>query len=129
MKVTALSKQEAAHRTIRALWLDETTTDAFSAEALSALLRRAASFLCPSTPRRLVDSVIEALSPLDESSLVTRPQVAAQLDLLVSIGDLIELPHRGDRKGRQIYLAPLHSWRRRSGGTSCSVCGPTAHHS
>ncbi|SED02942.1 hypothetical protein SAMN04490357_3594 [Streptomyces misionensis] len=106
MKVTALSKQEAAHRTIRALWLDETTTDAFSAEALSALLRRAASFLCPSTPRRLVDSVIEALSPLDESSLVTRPQVAAQLDLLVSIGDLIELPHRGDRKGRQIYLAP-----------------------
>ncbi|MQS06203.1 hypothetical protein [Streptomyces alkaliphilus] len=32
--------------------------------------------------------------------------MAAQLDLLVPIGDLIELPHQGDRKSRQIYLAP-----------------------
>ncbi len=37
---------------------------------------------------------------------MTRHDVAAQLDLLVSIGDLIELPHHGDRTSRQIYLAP-----------------------
>ncbi|WP_179857056.1 hypothetical protein [Streptomyces sp. OV198] len=32
--------------------------------------------------------------------------MATQLNLLLSIGDLIELPHEGDRKSRQIYLAP-----------------------
>ncbi|MDX2544678.1 hypothetical protein ACOT81_20490 [Streptomyces sp. WI04-05B] len=106
MKVTVLSDQEVAERTVRALWLDETSIDLFSSEALSALLRRAASFLCPAIPRRLVDVVLEALGPLDESPLVSRQNVAAQLDLLVSIGDLIELPHHGDRKSRQIYLAP-----------------------
>lgn len=106
MRVTALSVQEVAERTVHALWLDETATDLFSAEALSASLRRAASFLCPASPRRLVDAVLEALCPLDESSLMARHHVSAQLDLLVSIGDLIELPHHGDGKGRQIYLAP-----------------------
>lgn len=109
MKVTVLGKQEAAELTVRSLWLDETTTDAFSAEALSALLRRAASFLCPAPPRRLVDAVLEALSPLDEASLVTRQQVATYLDLLVSIGDLIELPAQPDHISRQIYLAPPSS--------------------
>lgn len=106
MKVTALSTQEVAERTVHALWLDEKATDLFSAEALSASLRRAASFLCPASPRQLVDSVLEALRPLDESSLMDRHRVAAQLDLLVSIGDLIELPRHGHGNGRQIYLAP-----------------------
>ncbi|MFD0290669.1 hypothetical protein ACFWJS_05320 [Streptomyces sp. NPDC127061] len=106
MKVTVLSDEEVAERTVRALWFDETTTDLFSSEALSALLRRAASFLCPATPRRLVDAVLEALSPLDNFPLISRHQIAEQLDRLVSVGDLIELSHRGDRKSRQIYLAP-----------------------
>jgi hypothetical protein len=43
---------------------------------------------------------------LDEATLIARHHVSAQLDLLVSIGDLIELPRPGDGKGRQIYLAP-----------------------
>ncbi|EFL24976.1 hypothetical protein SSOG_04690 [Streptomyces himastatinicus ATCC 53653] len=106
MKVTALSIQEVAERAVHALCLDETTTDLFSAEALSASLRRSASFLCPASPRRLVDAVLEALCPLDELSLMARHHISAQLDLLLSVGDLIELPSHGDGKGRQIYLAP-----------------------
>ncbi len=106
MKITPISGPDAAERAVRALGLDEAATDLFSTEAICASLRRAASFLCPATPRRLVDAVLEAISPLDESCLVTRGQVAEQLDFLVSIGDLVELPRREDRGSRQLYLAP-----------------------
>ncbi|GHJ40465.1 hypothetical protein [Streptomyces sp. TS71-3] len=106
MNITPVSAPDAAERAVRALGLDETATDLFSTEAICASLRRAASFLCPVTPRRLVEAVLEAINPLDESCLVTRSQVAEQLDLLVSIGDLVELPRQHDRGSRLLYLAP-----------------------
>jgi hypothetical protein len=53
-----------------------------------------------------VEAVLEAISPLDEACLVSRGQVAEQLDFLVSIGDLVELPRREDHGSRQLYLAP-----------------------
>lgn len=106
MRVIALSVQEVGERATEALGLDETVTDLFSPEALSASLRRAASFSCPASPRQLVDAVLGALCPLDKSSRTARHHVSAQLDLLVSIGDLIELPDDGEGRGRQIYLAP-----------------------
>ncbi|MFF5519054.1 hypothetical protein [Streptomyces coeruleorubidus] len=106
MNITPVSGAHAAECAVRALGLDETATDLFSAEAICASLRRAASFLCPATPRRLVEAVLEAINPLDESCLVTRSQVAEQLDLLLSIGDLVELPRQEDHGSRQLYLAP-----------------------
>ncbi|MGP3955613.1 hypothetical protein ACTWPT_06410 [Nonomuraea sp. 3N208] len=106
MRIVPLTGEEAAKRTVQALGLDESAIDLFSKEALCASLRRAASFLCPATPRQLVDAVLEALAALDESSSITRDQVAGQLDLLVSIGDLIELPRPRDLGGRQLYLGP-----------------------
>ncbi|GGW55638.1 hypothetical protein GCM10010381_46450 [Streptomyces xantholiticus] len=106
MNITPVSGPHAAERAVRALGLDETATDLFSTEAICASLRRAASFLCPAMPRRLVEAVLEAISPLDESCSLTRGQVAEQLDLLVSIGDLVELPRQQDRGSRQLYLAP-----------------------
>ncbi|GHF28846.1 hypothetical protein GCM10010359_34150 [Streptomyces morookaense] len=106
MNITALSGREAARRTVHTLGLDATATDLISPEAICSSLRRAASFLCPATQRELVDAVIETLSPLDESSLITRSQLAAQLDLLVAIGDLIELPSQRNGGGRKLYLAP-----------------------
>ncbi|MEU6410327.1 hypothetical protein [Microbispora sp. NPDC046933] len=53
-----------------------------------------------------MEAVLEAVTTLDESSMVSRDLVAEQLDLLVSIGDLVELPHQGKRGGRQLYLGP-----------------------
>ncbi|MEU9342004.1 hypothetical protein AB0D74_12400 [Streptomyces sp. NPDC048278] len=106
MNITPVSGRDAAEHALRALGLDETATDLFSTEAICASLRRAASFLCPATPRRLVEAVLEAIKPLDDSSLVTRSQIAEQLDLLVSLGDLVELPRQQDRGSRLLYLAP-----------------------
>lgn len=106
MNINSLSGREASKRTVRALSLDETAIDLFSTEALCASLRRAASFLCPATPRQLVEVVLEAFAPLDESSWITRDRVTEQLDLLVSIGDLVELSKPGNRGGRQLYLGP-----------------------
>lgn len=106
MNVAPLSGQEVTKRAVRALGLDETATDLFSTEALCASLRRAASFLCPATPRQLVDVVLETLTPLDRSSSTSREHVAEQLDLLVSMGDLVELPRQGDSGTRQLYLGP-----------------------
>lgn len=106
MNITPLSSREAARRTVRALGLDPTATDLFSTEAICASLRRAASFMCPATPRQLVEAVLEALSPLDESSSTTRGRIGEQLDRLVSIGDLVELSLQRDRRSRQLYLAP-----------------------
>ncbi|GIH71559.1 hypothetical protein [Sphaerimonospora thailandensis] len=106
MIITPLNGREAAERTVHALGLDETATDLFSTEALCASLRRAGSFLCPTTPGQLVEAVLEAVTALDASSSISRDLVAEQLDLLVSIGDLVELPRQGVRGGRQLYLGP-----------------------
>lgn len=106
MNINVLSSHEVARRTIQMLGLNETAIDMSAPEAICSSLRRAASFLCPATPRELVDAVMEVLGPLDDSSLVTRGQLATQLDLLMAIGDLVELPNRKDRGSRKLYLAP-----------------------
>ncbi|MCF3172618.1 hypothetical protein IPZ61_04710 [Streptomyces sioyaensis] len=106
MNINALSGREVARRTVHMLGLDETAIDVSAPEAICSSLRRAASFLCPATPRELVDAVMEVLGPLDDSSSVARGQLATQLDLLVAIGDLVELPNRRDRGSRRLYLAP-----------------------
>ncbi|MFJ9946658.1 hypothetical protein [Kitasatospora sp. NPDC091207] len=106
MSVSALSCHEVARRAVHMLGLDETLIDLSAPEAICSSLRRAASFLCPTTPRELVDAVMEVLGPLDVSSAATRGQLATQLDLLVAIGDLVELPNRMDLGRRKLYLAP-----------------------
>ncbi|MEU3469756.1 hypothetical protein ABZ716_17815 [Streptomyces sp. NPDC006687] len=106
MNINALSGREVASRTVHALGLGETAIDLSAPEAICSSLRRAAAFLCPATPRELVDAVMEVLGPVDDSSAVTRAQLATQLDLLVAIGDLVELPNRKDRGSRRLYLAP-----------------------
>lgn len=106
MNINALSGREAARRTVYALGLDETVIDLSAPETICSSLRRAAALLCPATPRELIDAVLEVLGPLDAPSSITRGQLATQLDLLVAIGDLVELPNRKDRGSRRLYLAP-----------------------
>jgi hypothetical protein len=62
--------------------------------------------MCPVSPRQLVDAVRDALEPLDPSLAVTRESLMELLDLLISIGDLLELRQPEQRETRQLYLGP-----------------------
>lgn len=106
MTVNRLDTAEVSAVAVRMLGLDQSSLDLFSQEALCASLRRAASFLCPVSPRRLVDSVLDALTPLGVEPPVTREDLMDHLDLLVNAGDLLELKQPGERTSRQLYLGP-----------------------
>jgi hypothetical protein len=105
MNVSPVSRTEVMERAVKGLELNE-VVDLASPEGACASLRRAASFLCPASPRQLVDAVLDALQPLDTSSSVTRDSLMEQLDLLISVGDLLELRDPEERETRQLYLGP-----------------------
>lgn len=105
MRVTRLTTADVAGRSLGALGLDPNATDVSSPEAIYASLRRSASFLCPATPRQLVDAVRDALAPLYPVGLSAREDVMDQLDLLVTVGDLLELRDPASN-ARRIYLGP-----------------------
>lgn len=103
MTVERLNKEEISGRAVALLGLDCDAVDLFSDEGLCASLRRAASLMCPATPRQLVDSVIDALAPLDPA--IDRSIVNEALDRLISVGDLLEL-RTSDGTARLLFLAP-----------------------
>jgi hypothetical protein len=105
VKVSAASPAECGELAVRTLDVDE-AADLFSAEGLTASLRRAASFLCPASPRQVIDAVLEALRPLQPGGGLSREELANLLDLLISGGDLLELRQSGDVPGRLLYLGP-----------------------
>jgi hypothetical protein len=100
-----MTAETAASAAIETLGLDPSAVDLTSTEALAASLRRAASFMCPTSPGRLVDSVQGAVQPLTGSS-VTRADIAEILEQLVGSGDMLELRHDNGRSTRLLYLAP-----------------------
>jgi len=106
MKLTVIPAAEAAALAIKALGLDDESVDLFSAEALCASLRRAASFLCPATPRQLVDAVLEVSRPLGANDAPTRDEVMEHLDLLIASGDLLELRQEAGQSTRLLFLGP-----------------------
>lgn len=105
MLLTQLTAETAASAAIETLGLDPSTIDLTSTEALAASLRRAASFMCPTSPGRLVDAVYGVVQPLAGVS-VSRSDVAEILEQLVSSGDLLELRHDNGRSTRLLFLAP-----------------------
>ena len=106
MGIATRSADEATALAIKALGLDPEVFVLEYPEAICASLRRAASFLCPTTPRLLVDTAMEVLNPLLDEPL-GRDQVASLLDQLISTGDLLELTEAGlDRTTRLLYLGP-----------------------
>ncbi len=107
---------------VRALGLGQAGVDLLSPEALAASLRRAASFLCPATPRRIVQSVFEALAGLPSYNAEIRAQLESMLEALIGYGDLLELPSdTTDPTGRRIFLGAPSFVRRASG--SCLLVG------
>lgn len=107
MTLTTLSKTEACALSVKTLGLDSEILDLSSSEVLAVSLLRAASFMCPTTPSRLVNAVIEVVQPLISSVSIARDDVSDLLHLLIAAGDLLELRHELDgRRARLIYLGP-----------------------
>lgn len=103
MSIQRIGRDEVAARAVAVLGLDDGAVDLFSVEGLCASLRRAASFLCPASPRQIVDAVLDALAPLGVD--LERDEVNAALDTLVSTGDLLELRPSGAMT-RSLFLGP-----------------------
>lgn len=105
MRLTKLSAEAASALAVKTLGLDPESIDLTSIEGIAASLRRAASFMCPTGPGRLVDAVLDAFRPVSTDDLA-RVDVVAVLEKLVSSGDLIELRQDGGGSTRLLYLAP-----------------------
>lgn len=106
MTISVAQPIDCVGLTLSGLHLDLAGVDLLSYEALAESLRRAAAFQCPTTSRRLVDAVVEAVQPLCRTVSIDRQDVADLVEMLVSAGDLIELPPDAERRGRHLYLAP-----------------------
>jgi hypothetical protein len=104
--ISVVNSVDCADLALAGLYLDTAGVDLRSPEALAGSLRRAASFQCPTTPRRLVDTVMEAVQPLDPITPLDRQELTGLLDMLVSAGDLVELPPDPQRRGRLLFLGP-----------------------
>jgi hypothetical protein len=105
MMISQLTAEAAASAAVETLGLDPAAVDLTSTEAVAASLRRAASFMCPASPGRLVDAVQGAIQPLVTGE-VSRTEVADILEQLVAAGDLLELRPDSGRSTRLLYLAP-----------------------
>ena len=106
MKLSTLSASGASVIALRSLGLDPELIDLTSTEGLAASLRRAASFMCPTSPIRLVDAVLGAVRPVSPEGSVNRDRLVETLDLLIDGGDLLELRHEADHQTRLLYLGP-----------------------
>ncbi|MFD9826386.1 hypothetical protein ACFWXB_02820 [Tsukamurella tyrosinosolvens] len=104
MTVESLSPDDAAALSVRTLGMNPELVGLSSPEGLAASLRRAASFMCPTSPSRLIAAVLATVSPLTEGDL-KRDTLADLLDLLIASGDLLEL--RQDLQGRMVRLVYL----------------------
>jgi hypothetical protein len=112
MRIMELDSDTVAARAVASLGLDADAVAIGAPEAVCAALRRAGSFLCPASPRQLVDVVIDAVKPVLSEATPSREEVNHYLDLLISSGDLLEL-----REGntRLLYLGPP-AWVTKSPG-------------
>jgi hypothetical protein len=122
MEVTRYSVDQVSDSALRSLGLSDVGIDILSTEALAASLRRAASFLCPATPGRLVRSVLEVLEVLSGYGDDTKARLETVLEALIGYGDLLELPtDMDDSPGPRIFLGAPAFVRRTSG--SCLLIG------
>lgn len=107
MAVERLDAPSVARETVSALGLQADSVELASEAALAASIRRAASFLCPVPPRRLIRAVVEALSGLPALQGEGTDQVEQLLEQLVACGDLLELPLEDSRgRTRHLFLGP-----------------------
>lgn len=110
MGIARLQRDDVVAATVEALGLDAEAADLETPEVLAAIVRRAASFLCPVTPGALVRCIEECLEGLvaNDQPATRGSLVRAMLEELVAYGDLVEAPIEDDRSGisrRLLFLA------------------------
>lgn len=115
MRAVPAGVVEAA--TLKSLGLDGVVESLTAVEAVAALVRRAAGFLCPGPARRIVDRVESSAG--DWLGDDPRELIREALDELVLHGDLVEVPIGSASDGvvRTLYLA-VPSYVVRSSGAA-----------
>ena len=105
MAVMRLTAAEVVAQAEHALELEHAGVGLLSPEGLSAGVRRAASFLCPTTPSALRRAVEDALRGLGEPASELTSRIDDTLRDLVGIGDLLVLRvESGDLAAQQLFL-------------------------
>jgi hypothetical protein len=120
MAVRRLSSKEVTREAVEMLGLPAGTSIT-SAEALAAALRRAASFMCPTTATALVHATFDTLQGVNAPDDTLRERIGAVVDDLVSYGDILELEVEAQTR-RQLFLGPPAYVRRGDSGT-CFLLG------
>ncbi len=117
MAVEILDQSHAVRRCVAQLGLDSDAVALDSPEALAAALRRAASFLCPAGPARLITAVERTVLELIDSGDGIREDLEKVLEAMIGYGDLLELRVRDESRGtgNRLYLGPPAFVRRESG--------------
>lgn len=110
MGIAWLQRDDVVAATVEALGLDAAVADLETPEVLAAIVRRAASFLCPITQSALARSVAECLDGLvaNDQPEAHGSFVRGMLQDLVAYGDLVEAPVEDDQSGvsrRHLFLA------------------------
>jgi hypothetical protein len=121
--VERLEPAEVGEAVVEALGLDSHSLDPGSTEALAASIRRAASFLCPTTPRRLVSGVSEALAGVPGCGPDLTLQLETLIDSMIGYGDLLELPSQTESAGRRQLFLGVPAFVRRAGTNNCLLFG------
>lgn len=114
MAVEIISRDRASRLTVQSLGLDPSLLDATAPEAMAELLRRVASFACPTSDRQLIEVAYVTIRELiDDPGL--RERLSDLLRELIGVGDLLELGSGSSDHQSHVYLGQP-SFIRRSGG-------------
>lgn len=105
MAVSRVHAAEVIDQAEQSLALDDVGAALFSPAGLAASVRRAASFLCPTTPSALRRAVEQSLRGLGQAEPALRDEIERTLGELVGIGDLLMLRvDSGDVAAQQVFL-------------------------
>ena len=126
MGIRRLTATEVHANKVAELGLDQTVLDLTSVEAISAALRRAARFLCPTSAVTLARTVTGPMRGLIENMEDTKNTVREVLEAMIAHGDFVEQRDlESDDSSRAVvllYAAPPSFVTRDSG--SAIVLGP-----
>ena len=116
MKMQEISIDQLQQKAIASLGLDPEAVDYKEQEALAALIRQVASYCCPCSMRRIVDTATNVLTGVYDSDQL-REDVKQATEEIIAFGDLIEggVESEDGIRDRQIFLFPPSFIARASG--------------